>query len=171
MSEALHKIKTSEIPFFLNVTPKEVSETWKIGGNFQTEGERTYEATESEESYINNDGPTTEVESYKISLDNEMKCVKGDPVFDFIDKLRYDLATGENAETQVLLVDKYEYTESVSVIKYRAQKFDCSISISKQGRTGGEVTSLGYKVNLNGDPTNGTVTITSGTPSFTPTAS
>lgn len=168
MSEVLHKIKPSEIPAFLDTTPNTNSATWKITGNFQTDGDRTYEAKESEEEYINEDGPTTDVESYKVSLDNEMKCVKGDPVFDYIDNLRYNLATGENAESQVLLVDKYSYTESENVIEYRAQVFKCSISISKQSRTGGETSKISYKINCNGDPKNGKVTFSNGTPTFTP---
>lgn len=171
MSELLHKVKPSELPAFLNVTPKADTPSWKIAGNFQTAGDRTYEATESEESFINEDGPTTDVESYKVALDeNEMKCVVGDPVFDYVDGLRYNLATGVDAETQALLVDKYKYTEETNVIKYRAQLYKASISISKQTRQGGEISKISYKVNLNGDPTNGTVTITSGVPTFTPNA-
>ena len=169
--ENLHKVKHSEIPAFLDVTPSTDTPSYKIAGNFQTAGDRTYEATESEENYINEDGATTDVESYKVSLDeNEMKCVKGDPVFDYVDGLRYNLATGTAAETTVLLVDKYEYTDEEGTIKYRAQKFKCSISISKQSRQGGEISKITYKVNCNGDPTNGTVTITGGEPTFTPNA-
>lgn len=170
MNEKLRKIKSSELPAFLNITPTSDAPTWALSGNFQTEGDRAYEATETEESYINEDGPTTDVESYKVSLDNEMKCVKGDAVFDYIDNLRYTLATGTDAESQVLLVDKYSYVEEESVIKYRAQLFKCSISISKQGRTGGETSTIAYKINCNGDPKNGTVTITAGVPTFTENA-
>ena len=84
--------------------------------------------------------------------------------------LRYNLATGVDAETQALLVDKYKYIEETNIIKYRAQLYKASISISKQTRQGGEISKISYKVNLNGDPTNGTVTFSNGTPTFTPNA-
>lgn len=154
MSEILRKIKPSELPAFLNVTPSADTPSWKMAGNFQTNGDRTYEANESEENYINDDLPTIDIEGYKVSLDNEMKCVKGDAVFDYVDNLRYTLATGSDAESQVLLVDKYSYTEEESIIKYRAQIFNCSISISKQGREGGSTSTIAYKINCNGNPTN-----------------
>lgn len=160
------KIKSSDLPAFLDVTPSAETESWKLVGNFQTDGDRSYEAEEDEEQYINDDGPTTDVVAYKVSLDNEMKCVKGDDVFDYVDGLRYDLATGDNAKSRVLLVDKYSYTTVENVTSYRAQKFDCSISISKQGRSGKNST-IGYKINCNGTPKNGTVTFTDGVPTFT----
>lgn len=163
----MHKVKSNELPVFLNVTPKANTEDWELAGNWQTNADRTYEATETEEEYVNDEGPTTEVDSYKVSLENEMKCVSGDPVFEYIDGLRYNLAIGEDAESEALFVDKYSYTEENSIIKYRAQLFGCSISISKQSREGGKVSTISYKVNCNGKPKNGVVTFANGKPTFT----
>ena len=149
---------------FLNIEPSGSSESWALVGNGMTTGSYTYEATETSETYIVDDNATTTVDSYALSLDGEMKCIFGDEVFDFINELRRKLATGTDAETSVLLVDKYDASETN---KFKAQKFACSISISSYGGDGGATPTIGFKINVNGDPTNGTVTISEGVPTFT----
>lgn len=160
-------VKRSQIVTWLNTKPATPeTPTWGIVGNGMTNGEFKYDAKETSETYIVNDNATTTVDGYTISLDGEMKCLFGDEVYDFINGLRYNLAVGESAKTQVLLVDKYDVTTD----KYKAQKFDCSISISSYGGDGGATPTIGFKINVNGDPTNGTVTIAAGVPTFTATA-
>lgn len=149
---------------FLNTVPTAGTETWALVGNGMTSGSYTYEATETSETYIVNDNATTTVDSYALSVDGEMKCIYGDEVYDYINSLRYQLATGTDAETTVLLVDKYDVSETN---KFKAQKFACSISISSYGGDGGATPTIGFKINVNGDPTNGTVTISEGVPTFT----
>lgn len=149
---------------FLNTEPTEETETWALVGNGMTSGSYTYEAQETSETYIVNDNATTTVDSYALSVDGEMKCIYGDEVYDYINSLRYQLATGTDAETTVLLVDKYDVSETN---KFKAQKFACSISISSYGGDGGATPTIGFKINVNGDPTNGTVTISEGVPTFT----
>ena len=149
---------------FLNIEPSGSSESWALVGNGMTTGSYTYEATETSETYIVDDNATTTVDSYALSLDGEMKCIFGDEVFDFINELRRKLATGTDAETSVLLVDKYDASETN---KFKGQKFACSISISSYGGDGGATPTIGFKINVNGDPTNGTVTISEGVPTFT----
>lgn len=149
---------------FLNIEPSGSSESWALVGNGMTTGSYTYEATETSETYIVDDNATTTVDSYALSLDGEMKCIFGDEVFDFINELRRKLATGTDAETSVLLIDKYDVSETN---KFKAQKFACSISISSYGGDGGATPTIGFKINVNGDPVNGTVTIADGVPTFT----
>ena len=50
---------------------------------------------------------------------------------------------------------------------YKAQKFNCSVSISSYGGDGGVTPTIGFKINVNGRPENGTVTLSEGTPTFT----
>lgn len=153
---------------FLNVEPAEQTPSWKIVGNGMTTGSYSYEANETSETYIVDDNATTIVENYSLSLDGEMKCIHGDDVYDFINELRYNMATGTDAETKVLLIDKYDVVSSNS---FKAQLFNCSISVSSYGGDGGVTPTIGFKINVNGDPTNGTVTISDGVPTFTPSAS
>lgn len=149
---------------FLNTKPKETTENWGLVGNGMTSGSYTYEAQESNETYIVNDNATTIIDSYAVSIDGEMKCISGDAVYDYINSLRYTLATGTDAETDVLLIDKYDKDTDGA---FKAQKFKCSISISSYGGDGGATPTIGFKINVNGDPINGKVTITSGVPTFT----
>lgn len=149
---------------FLNTKPKETTENWGLVGNGMTSGSYTYEASESNETYIVNDNATTIIDSYAVSLDGEMKCIFGDAVYDYINSLRYTLATGTDAESDVLLIDKYDKDTDGA---FKAQKFKCSISISSYGGDGGATPTIGFKINVNGDPINGKVTMTSGVPTFT----
>lgn len=149
---------------FLNIEPSGSSESWALVGNGMTTGSYTYEATETSETYIINENATTTVDSYAVSLDGEMKCIYGDQVYDYINGLRYNLATATDAETTVLLIDKYDVDDDGS---FKAQKFNCSISISSYGGDGGTTPTIGFKINVNGDPVQGTATIASGVPTFT----
>ena len=151
---------------FLNIEPSGSSESWALVGNGMTTGSYTYEATETSETYIINENATTTVDSYAVSLDGEMKCIYGDQVYDYINGLRYNLATGTDAVTTVLLIDKYDVDDDGS---FKAQKFNCSISISSYGGDGGTTPTIGFKINVNGDPIQGTATIASGVPTFTET--
>lgn len=153
---------------FLNVTPTESNPSWKIVGNGMTTGSYSYESSETSETYIVNDNATTTIDSYALSWDGEMKCIHGDEVYDYINKLRYNMATGTDAESKVLLIDKYDVVDSNN---FKAQLFNCSISISSYGGDGGATPTIGFKINVNGDPTNGTVAMSDGVPTFTPTAS
>lgn len=149
---------------FLNIEPSGSSESWALVGNGMTTGSYTYEASETSETYIINENATTTVDSYAVSLDGEMKCIYGDQVYDYINGLRYNLATATDAETTVLLIDKYDVDDDGS---FKAQKFNCSISISSYGGDGGTTPTIGFKINVNGDPVQGTATIASGVPTFT----
>ena len=128
---------------FLNVAPKAQTEKLGLVGNGMTSGSYSYEAQETNETYIVDDNATTIVDSYAITLDSEMKCIFGDEVFDYINSLRLALATGTDAETTVLCVDKYLINEDKS---FKAQKFNCSISISSYGGEGGVTPTIGFKI-------------------------
>ena len=156
-------VKRPEIVAWLNTKPGTGTPTWGLVGNGMTSGSYSYEAAETSETYIVDDNATTTIDSYSISLDGEMKCLFGDEVYDYINGLRYNLAVGSDAVTEVLLVDKYDVSESGA---YKAQKFNCSVSVSSYGGDGGTTPTIGFKINVNGTPTNGTVTLADGNPTF-----
>ena len=156
-------VKRPEIMAFLDTIPTGGSPTWKIVGNGMTTGSYSYEANETSETYIVDENATTTIDSYALSLDGEMKCIFGDDVYDFINDIRYNLATGSSATSHLLLIDKYD---EVSAGHFKAQQFDCSISISSYGGDGGTTPTISFKVSANGTPKLGYATITSGTPTF-----
>ena len=160
-------VKRPEIMAFLDKTPNSTY-TWKLIGNGMTTGSYSYEANETSETYIVDYNATTTIDSYTLSFDGEMKCIFGDDVYDYINGLRYNLATGTDAESHLLLIDKYD---EVSSGNFRAQLFNCSISISSYGGDGGATPTISFKVSANGTPKKGTATITGGVPTFTESVS
>ena len=68
-------------------------------------GSYEYNPQTTTETYIVNDNATLTLDSYQIAFDGEMKCAKGDAVFDYIDDLRYNVAVGDDAVSEVVLVD------------------------------------------------------------------
>lgn len=161
-------LKRSQIQAFLNTTPKESDATYKIVGNGMTSGSYEYNPQETTETYIVNDNATNTLDSYQIAFDGEMKCMKGDAIFDYVDELRYKVAVGEDAKSSVVLVDTWNVPQSSETGTYRAQKFDCTVSINSYGGDGGVTPTISFKLGLNGDPVQGTATISAGTCTFTP---
>ena len=157
-------IKRSQIQAFLNTAGKDGSASYKIVGNYMPSGSYDYNPQSTTETYIVNDNATTTLDSYQIAFDGEMKCAKGDAVFDYIDSLRYNVAVGDDAVSEVVLVDTYE---SKTTGKYRAQKFACTVSINSFGGDGGQTPTISFNIGINGDPVQGTATISAGTCTFT----
>lgn len=116
-----------------------------------TEMELSYNPSEESEQYIDEDVPTVNIENYAPAFDNEQTCYKDEPVFETINKLRLKLATGSDAESEIINIDVMDKKEDGS---YFAQKFNCSISINSY-----DGTKIKYKVNLNGSPVDGTASI------------
>ena len=111
---------------------------------------------------------TTRINGYQPSIDAEQIAYFGDECFDFVDDIRYNMKTGDEATTQILLVDKYK---EVSEGSFRAQVFDCTISINSDGGPADDDSKVNYTIDINGDPINGTVAIANGVPTFTKAAS
>lgn len=161
-------VKTSAIAAFLNTVPGESAPTWS---RFRKQNELNigYDAEVETSTYIDEDGPTDEVERYKVSFDGEYVAYKDDPIFDYLDELRQSRATGTDAITDVLLVYKYDSTGEGANTAYAAEKSEATITIGEfGGEGGGGKAHINYSVSLNGTPTRGTCTITNGTPTFTP---
>lgn len=159
-------IKRTDIVTFLDITPTNEQPTWAIVGDGMTTGAISYEAGTTSETYIINDSATTTVDNYNVSFEGEMKCIKGDEVFDYVDNLRITRATGDNAKSHVLNVYKYIVDEGG---KYKSEMSDCSITLSSFGGDGGTTPTIAFSINMNGDPTLGLTNIDNGIPTFTPT--
>ena len=158
-------IKRSQIQAFLNTAGKGKEPIYKIVGNYMPTGAYDYNPQTTTETYIVNDNATSTLDSYQIAFDGEMKCAKGDAVFDYIDGLRYNVAVGDDAVSEVVLVDTYEQKGSSG--GYRAQKFACTVSVNSFGGDGGQTPTISFNIAVNGDPVQGTATISAGTCSFT----
>lgn len=162
--ENIEKIDRTEWVEFLNTTPKTTNPTWSIVGVGVTDKSTDYNSETTEEKWIIEKNKRKTVDSYGLSSGVEQTAYKGDPVFEFVDNIRYRLITGTDAETSLLEIDKYSATESGSTVKYRARLWNVSIEISSNG---GDSAKVNYNINYSGDPTFGTVTFADGVPTFT----
>ena len=160
-------VKRTQIVAWLDTTPKESTETWGLVGNKTNSLSYAYNPSVETEQSVVEDVANTDLNGYQIAIDGEMKCYFGDAVYDFINGLRYNLAIGDDAKTKVLLVDKYDFTGEGSEATFKAQVFECVVSVNTYGGEGGATPTLSYSIGISGNPTNGTVTISGGQPSFT----
>lgn len=159
------RVKRSEFAAFLNTTPSGTA-TWSRMGKGITGQTVSYNPTVTTEQYIDEDNATSFVDAYAPSINTPQTCYAGEAVFDYVDGLRQSRAVGADAETEVLLVYIYDATGTPPT--YAAEKCTAVISIEEFGGDAGAPTQITYTVNLNGDPTPGTCTISNGTPTFTP---
>lgn len=159
----MRKVKVSQVAAFIDITPGEDA-TYKRIAKGATDLNISYSATETSETYVDEDSATTTVDGYGVSLDQEQTAFKGEDVFEFVDDIRKNQKIGTDCETTVVLVNLYDSKAEGS---YSAQKYNAAISISEFGGKGGESAKIKYKVNLNGDPVQGTVSIANGTIVFT----
>ena len=165
-----NKVKRTEKAHYLNTTP--ITEDnkeylFKLIGVGITDFGIDYNPQKENEKWIINDNTTTENEGYQLSGGVEQTAYKGDPVFDYVENIAYNLDLNDKAKTQILEVYKYRYTkEEGGAIKYQARIFDCLISITS---TDGDKAKINYDIDINGDPILGTVTFVEGAPVFTAT--
>lgn len=153
---------------FLNTTPKETTEKWDIIGRGITSNENSYGAKTTDEHWIIEENERHSVDGYSLGSDIEQTAIKGDGVFEFIDDLMYRMAKGTDLETQMLEVYKYRVDESVAnTPKYDARKFNVLIVPDADTIEGGAALKIKYKIQIQGDPTFGTVTFENGKPVFT----
>lgn len=153
-------IKRSQVAAFLDTTPTSETDTFNIMGKGLTDLSYAYNPNVTTSQYINEDNATSTLNNYAVQLDGTQIAYKGDAVFDFINGLRKTLAVGEDAETNLLLVDVFDNNY--------AQKFNCTVAITSFGGTASDPTKIGYTVYCNGNPVNGTASIENKVATFTP---
>lgn len=162
------KIKRSDFATFINVTPGETSAKYARFGKGVTSQSVAYNPTVSNEQYIDEDNATSSVDAYAPTINTPQTAYKGNPVFEYVDKLRRSRAIGDDAVTDILLVYIYDKQSDGS---YAAEKQKVSISVTDFGGDAGNPVNITYDLGFVGDPVKGTVSITNGTATFTETVS
>lgn len=97
--ERLKKFKT--IPF-LNISASETENWARIGKS--TIFDLVLNAQTEDNDFIENEMTTTDVMYYKPELAQELQCNKGDPAFDYLYDMFYNLPTGEDVKKNLLIV-------------------------------------------------------------------
>lgn len=119
-------------------------------------------AQTEENDFIENEMPEVDVMKYKPELSQELQCNKGDPAFDYIYDLFYNLPTGEDVKKNVLIVfDGNTGTEEAPVFK--AWNTTSTLIIDHFDSVAEKIY---FKFNIN-KIEKGTCTVAAGVPTYT----
>ena len=164
----MEKIRRTMFAQFMNTTPASETAVWSRMGKGVTGGTIAYNAKVTKEQYIDEENESASVDGYAPELPTTQTCYKDEPIFEFIDALRQGRALGSDLETDLLIVYKYDFTESQSTKTYRAEKQKVVIEIGDFGGDAGDPVSITYTLHFSGDPVPGSVVFSdAGAPTFT----
>lgn len=156
----IEKINRSQFLTYLNTTPGSTA-TWKILGVGITEFAISYNPQVDTEKWIIEDNARTDHSSNQKQGSVTQKCYKNDPLFEFVQAGRDQL----NYKTQILDIDMWNGSQEGV---YPAKMTDGIITITSYM---GENAEIEYDLYYDGDAVEGTVTISGGVPTFTPSVS
>lgn len=155
----IKKIQDHQYQRFIDVTPNAETPSWKILGIGVSDSLATdYNPQVDTEKWIIEENARNDHTSNQKQSSVAQKCYKNDPEFEFINMGRDQL----NYTTHILEIDTWNGTEG----SYSAKLSDALITVTSYSGS-----RIEYDIYFNGDPKEGSASIASGVPSFTPTAS
>ena len=151
----LEKIKKHLNYLFLNTTPGvgPGSETWARVGK-STEWTDTMNPKTTTHEFIEDSGPTDEIDSYQPSTSVPLTAFMGDPVYEYV----FDLYKRQevDARTKAMRVFQNKTDDNKNI----AQVSDCTITIENYNFTTGVIT---FSIKQGGTPKTGTAAVTEST--------
>lgn len=160
----LTKVNRSQITTYLDTSSGSASPTWKLLGVGVTEYAIAYNPQVTTEKWIIHDNANSSLDSNQKQGDVSQSIYKGDECFEYINSLRDKV--GGQVQTKVLDIDIWNSKDDGA--SYPAKMSDVIIAVTSYG---GETATIEYSIYYNGDPIEGKVSISDGTPTFTPTVS
>lgn len=154
----IEKLKTSQYLRFIDTTPSSQNPTWKVVGIGVEEMSTDYSPQVDTIKWIIEDSARNDHTSNQKQSSVTQKAYKNDPCFTFINAGRDKL----NYVTHILEIDTWSGSEG----NYTAKMSDGLIAVTSY--SGDEIE---YDLYFDGDPQDGTATVTGGVPSFTATTS
>lgn len=156
------KKKSSLRTYFVNTGTAAIP-VWASLGKGITSLAVDYGAQTTTETYVNEDAANTSVDSYQASaaLDITLWDATSAPAHAYIEEMRDTMATGADAETEILEIDL------TTTSPYTAFLHSATIAVGTHTMTGGSPQTLSATVYYNGAPVVGTADVTSGVPMFT----
>ena len=114
-----------------------------------------------EHDYICDENPTTELKKYNPSFNTPLVMYEDDDDYEFIFGKFFQLATGEDAKSEILLVffQKAVDTTAATHTHFAAWRCDCTISLSDLNSVDSTLT---FDTNFNGTVKKGYVTVSGG---------
>ena len=158
IGDDIEKIKRSDFLTYIDTTPSSSNPTWAVLGVGVDEYSTSYNPQVDTEKWIIEDNARNDHTSNQKQGSVTQKCYKNDPEFAFVAAGRDQL----NYKTHILDIDVW----NGSTGSYPAKMSNAIIAITSYS---GE--EIEYDIYYDGDPVEGTVAISSGTPTFTPSAS
>lgn len=154
-STTMTKLKKTEFIPFIDVSGTG-SNTWKRVDRSTIFSLNPNPQTETQD-YISTEIPVEEVMYYNPEIEQEIAIYEGNPVYDFMFQMIYDLPVGDKCIIPVLMC--YGGTGK------KAWKCDATIVLGELNTVDGK---LSFTINFGGDIQRGTYAITDGSPTFTP---
>ncbi len=158
IGDDIEKIKRSDFLTYIDTTPSSSDPTWAVLGVGVDEYATSYNPQVDTEKWIIEDNARNDHTSNQKQGSVTQKCYKNDPEFAFVAAGRDQL----NYKTHILDIDVWNGTTG----SYPAKMSNAIIAITSYS---GE--EIEYDIYYDGDPVEGTVAISDGTPTFTPSAS
>ena len=158
--DGIEEIVEKQFVRFLDVTPSSTTPTWAVIGVGVEDGNANieYNPQVDRTKWIIELNAHTKHSSNDKQMPITQNSHKGDTEYEFVEQARDVLGY----KSHILEIDTYKGEGGVYPTKYS----DCTITINTY--TGGNIE---YTIYFDGDPTNGTSTISNGVPTFTPTTS
>lgn len=158
IGDDIEKIKRSDFLTYIDTTPSSSDPTWAVLGVGVDEYATSYNPQVDTEKWIVEDNARNDHTSNQKQGSVTQKCYKNDPEFAFVAAGRDQL----NYKTHILDIDVW----NGSTGSYPAKMSNAIIAITSYS---GE--EIEYDIYYDGDPVEGTASISDGTPSFAPSAS
>lgn len=149
----IEKLKTSQYLRFIDTTPNSTP-TWKVIGIGVEEASTSFNPNVERIKWIIEDSSRSDHTANDKQSSITQKAYKNDPCFEFVNDGRDKL----NYKTHILEIDTWN---EASTGNYVAKKSDGLISITDY--SGDEIS---YDLYFDGDPIDGTCTISDGVPTF-----
>lgn len=155
----IEKLKTSQYLRFIDTTPTETTPTWAVVGIGVDEASTSYSPDVERVKWIIEDSARSDHTSNDKQSSIEQKAYKNDPCFEFVNEGRDKL----NYKTHILEIDTWHVSSGSN---YVAKYSDGIITVTEY-----DGDSINYDLYFDGDPVDGTATVTDGVPVFTATVS
>ena len=153
------KIREDQFLRFINTTPSGGDATWALIAAVEEDGAGIeYNANVDRLKLIVNENAITNHKSNDKQLSATYLAYEGDPCFTFANAGRDKL----NYKTQLLEVDLWDETDG----SYTAKMSNATLTVSNYNGN-----QIEFNLYVDGDPTEGTATVSGNTPTFIPTTS
>ncbi len=157
------KITKNQCYLFLDTSETVNTESWKPTWNRidkSTIFDLTMNANENEMDYISYETAITEIDKYQPEIAEEIAMYRGNAIYDYMEGYFYGLPVGDSLRTPLLVCFPPDASGKIKAWQVKDNRCVPTNFNPVDGK-------LSFNLKLGGDIQKGTVTITSGTPTFT----